>query len=196
MHVDAFSSSRKSLKQGRLYGNTGFECQYASTKFFFLLFDSNFPFSVTLLLYVRHMVLQDESVNEDFEHFEDIVEETVNHKITKLKEPDNARETVSAGDSIDTASDSSEEEDASPVSDSESDASDEADDLLVRGALEDVKEAKSIVGRTGDQPQVSDTRTSLPGGYNPRHREPSYWYFHLLRNSFVHLQGLHNVLSL
>ena len=121
------------------------------------------------------MVLQDESVNEDFEHFEDIVEETVNHKITKLKEPDNARETVSAGDSIDTASDSSEDEDPSPASDSESDASDEADNLLVRGALEGVKEAKSIVGRTGDQPQVSDIRTSLPGGYNPRHREPSYW---------------------
>ncbi|XP_057459449.1 protein SLOW WALKER 2-like [Actinidia eriantha] len=121
-----------------------------------------------------HMVLQDESVNEDFEHFEDIVEETVNHKITKLKEPDKARETVSACDSIDTASDSSEDEDASPASDSESDASDEADDLLVRGALEGVKEAKSIVGRTGDQPQVPDIRTLLPGGYNPRHREPSY----------------------
>ncbi|XP_057505267.1 protein SLOW WALKER 2-like isoform X1 [Actinidia eriantha] len=121
-----------------------------------------------------HMVLQDESINEDFEHFEDIVEETVYQTITKSKEPDNAREIVSTGDSIDTASDSSEDRDASPASDSESDASDEADDLLVRGALEDVKEAKSMVDRTGDQPQVSDTRPSLPGGYNPQHREPSY----------------------
>ena len=74
------------------------------------------------------MVLQDESINEDFEHFVDIVEETVNQTITKSKEPDNAREIVSTGDSIDTASDSSEDEDASPASDSESDASDDADD--------------------------------------------------------------------
>ncbi|GFZ04314.1 CCAAT-binding factor [Actinidia rufa] len=83
---------------------------------------------------------------------------------------------------FDTASDSSEDEDASPASDSESDASDEADDLLVRGALEGVKEAKSIVGRTGDQPQVSDIRTSLPGG-NADH--VSWWELKVLA-SHVH----------
>lgn len=119
------------------------------------------------------MVLQNESANEDVEHFEDIEEETVNEKTTKSSEADNASKIVSSGDRTNTEGDSSGEEDVSLASDSESDVSDE-EDFLVAGGLEDVKETKEIPDLTNQQPQVSDGRSSLPGGYNPRHREPSY----------------------
>ncbi|KAF7136141.1 hypothetical protein RHSIM_Rhsim08G0242500 [Rhododendron simsii] len=116
------------------------------------------------------LVLQNESANEDVEHFEDIEEETTDQKPTKSSETDNASKIVSTSD---TDGDSSQEEDVSSASDSETDVSDE-EDLLVAGGLEDVKEMKEIPDLTKQQPQVSVGRSSLPGGYNPRHREPSY----------------------
>lgn len=122
-------------------------------------------------------MLQNESANEDVEHFEDIEEETVNEKTTKSTEADNASKIVSFGDRTNTEGDSSGEEDVSLASDSETDVSDE-EDFLVAGGLEDAKETKEIPDLTKQHPQVSDGRSSLPGGYNPRHREPSYWYFH------------------
>lgn len=123
-------------------------------------------------------MLQNESANEDVEHFEDIEEETTDQKPTKSIETDNASKIVSTSDSTNTDGDSSQEEDVSSASDSETDVSDEEEDLLVAGGLEDVKEMKEIPDLTKQQPQVSVGRSSLPGGYNPRHREPSYWYFH------------------
>ncbi|KAE9468038.1 hypothetical protein C3L33_00089, partial [Rhododendron williamsianum] len=120
------------------------------------------------------MVLQNESANEDVEHFEDIEEETIDQKPTKSSDADNASKIVSTGDSTNTDGDSSQEEDVSPASDSETDVSDEEEDLLVAGGLEDVKETKEIPDLTKQQPQVSVGTSSLPGGYNPRHREPSY----------------------
>lgn len=120
------------------------------------------------------LVLQNESANEDVEHFEDIEEETTDQKPTKSIETDNASKIVSTSDSTNTDGDSSQEEDVSSASDSETDVSDEEEDLLVAGGLEDVKETKEIPDLTKQQPQVSVGRSSLPGGYNPRHREPSY----------------------
>jgi len=138
------------------------------------------------------MVLQNESANEDVEHFEDIEEETVNEKTTKSSEADNASKIVSSGDRTNTEGDSSGEEDVSLASDSETDVSDE-EDFLVAGGLEDVKETKEIPDLTKQQPQVSDGRSSLPGGYNPRHREPSYcnadcvsWWELMVLASHVH----------
>lgn len=123
-------------------------------------------------------MLQNESANEDVEHFEDIEEETIDQKPTKSSDAHNASKIVSTGDSTNTDGDSSQEEDVSPASDSETDVSDEEEDLLVAGGFEDVKETKEIPDLTKQQPQVSVGTSSLPGGYNPRHREPSYWYFH------------------
>ncbi|XP_058226895.1 protein SLOW WALKER 2 isoform X2 [Rhododendron vialii] len=120
------------------------------------------------------LVLQNESANEDVEHFEDIEEETTDQKPMKSSETDNASKIVSTSDSTYTDGDSSQEEDVSSASDSETDVSDEEEDLLVAGGLEDVKETKEIPDLTKLQPQVSVGRSSLPGGYNPRHREPSY----------------------
>ncbi|KAI8544749.1 hypothetical protein RHMOL_Rhmol08G0319100 [Rhododendron molle] len=120
------------------------------------------------------LVLQNESANEDVEHFEDIEEETTDQKATKLSETDNASKVVSTSDCTNSDGDSSQEEDVSSASDSETDVSDEEEDLLVAGGLEDVKETKEIPDLTKQQPQVPVGRSSLPGGYNPRHREPSY----------------------
>ncbi|KAL6958225.1 hypothetical protein U1Q18_046671 [Sarracenia purpurea var. burkii] len=131
-----------------------------------------------------HMVLQNESIDEDLEHFEDIVEEPVNQIITKSSEPDNACETIRSGDGTDADSDSLQDENVSLTFDSDSDGSDEAVDLLFGGGSEDAKEIKSVADQNRQQPQVSDMRSSLPGGYNPRHREPSYWYFHPCRIAF------------
>lgn len=125
-------------------------------------------------------MLQNESVNEDVEHFEDIDEENIDKKPTKSSEVDNASKIVSTDDSIDTDGDSSQEEDVCSASNSETDISDEEEDLLAAGGLEDVKETKELPDLTEQQPQVSFGKSSLPGGYNPRHREPSYWYFHIL----------------
>ncbi|KAF5931690.1 hypothetical protein HYC85_027861 [Camellia sinensis] len=142
-----------------------------------------------------HMALQNESVDEDLEHFEDIVEETKNEVCTKSNEPDNAIETVCAGDNTETDSDSSQDEGVSPTYDFDSDVSNGADDddLLVGRGLEDVKESKTMSDKTRQQPQVPNTRTSLPGEYDPRHREPSYcnadhvsWWELTVLSSHVH----------
>ncbi|KAA8540211.1 hypothetical protein F0562_024226 [Nyssa sinensis] len=138
-----------------------------------------------------NMVLQNESVDEDLEHFEDIVEETENQASSKSKKPDNAGETVHSSARIDADSDSSQDEVVSPTSAFEDDASDGSDDLLAGG--EDLRESETIVDCNGHQPQVSDARSSFPGGYNPRHREPSYcnadhvsWWELVVLASHVH----------
>ncbi|KAL7180544.1 hypothetical protein ACSBR1_043694 [Camellia fascicularis] len=142
-----------------------------------------------------HMALQNESVDEDLEHFEDIVEETKNEVCTKSNEPDNAIETVCTGDNTETDGDSSQDEGVSPSYDFDSDVSIGADDddLLVGRGLEDVKESKTMSDKTRQQPQVPNTRTSLPGEYDPRHREPSYcnadhvsWWELTVLSSHVH----------
>ncbi|KAL6996203.1 auxilin-like clathrin-binding protein required for normal clathrin function [Sarracenia purpurea var. burkii] len=140
-----------------------------------------------------HMVLQNESIDEDLEHFEDIVEEPVNQIITKSSEPDNACETIRSGDGTDADSDSLQDENVSLTFDYDSDGSDEAVDLLFGGGSEDAKEIKSVADQNRQQPQVSDMRSSLPGGYNPRHREPSYcnadrvsWWELIVLASHVH----------
>lgn len=132
------------------------------------------------------MLLQNESTDEDLEHFEDIVEETDDQTSTKLDQPNNDTESVPVGDSNSVEDDSSQEEGVSTSSDSESDVSDEADDLLVGDALKDVEETKPVPDQSRGKPQASDVRSSLPGGYNPRHREPSYWYFYFLGIAFEH----------
>uniref|UniRef100_A0A5B7B011 Putative CCAAT/enhancer-binding protein zeta n=1 Tax=Davidia involucrata TaxID=16924 RepID=A0A5B7B011_DAVIN len=138
-----------------------------------------------------NMVLQNESVDEDLEHFEDIVEETENQASTTSKKPDNAGETVRSSDCIDTDSDSSLDEGGSPTSGFEDDVSDGADDLLAGG--ENLRESETISDHNGHQPQVSNVSSSFPGGYNPRHREPSYcnadhvsWWELMVLASHVH----------
>lgn len=125
------------------------------------------------------MMLQNESADDDIEHFEDIVEEGDNQKTTELMKQRNTVETVATADGTNSDTDSTQDEGGSSTSGSESDVSDEVDDLFIGGDLENVKETKRVPDETKQLPQTSDVTSSLPGGYNPRHREPLYWYFDL-----------------
>lgn len=104
------------------------------------------------------MVLQNELADEEVEHFEDIVEE-LDMQASKADKP---------GD--DPSEDEDEAETPSPPSsDDESSDKGDDDDLLGFGGL------------TESQPRVQKSEeSSLPGGYDPRHREPTYWYIPFL----------------
>lgn len=117
-----------------------------------------------------NMMLQDESVDDDLEHFEDVIEETDNEPGPVSEEKD--IELVHNSDTANSDHDSSEDDIDSPASYSEDEASDEADEFLVRT---DSKESKMVPDSSVQQPQVaSSEKSALPGGYDPRHREPSY----------------------
>lgn len=115
------------------------------------------------------MLLQSESADEDNEHFEDIMEETENQQIYPSNDATvpNSNEIVNSG-SDDT---SSQNEVESKSSYSEDNISDEADDLILKESLNEMKDAET---------PSNGVKPSLPGGYNPRHREPSYWYHSFL----------------
>lgn len=120
-------------------------------------------------------MLQSESVDEDLEHFEDIVEETDNEPSTTPKKEEIGVDLVGNSDKMDSESDSAEDEDDSPASSSEDDVSDE-DELLMEDSSKEPQESQPQSDHNGNQPLINSSGSSLPGGYDPRHREPSYWY--------------------
>lgn len=121
-------------------------------------------------------MLQSESADEEDEHFEDIVEETDYRTTSASDKQENDAGPVENGGAAVSDSDSSEDEEETPVSASEDEVSDEADEFLIRDDAKDVKKSTTRSGSSGKQSQVSSKRPSLPGGYDPRHREPSYWW--------------------
>ncbi|KAJ6714998.1 CCAAT-BINDING FACTOR-RELATED [Salix viminalis] len=120
-----------------------------------------------------NMVLQSESVDEDLEHFEDIVEETDNEPSTTPKKEEIGVDLVGNSDKMDSESDSAEDEDDSPASSSEDDVSDE-DELIMEDSSKEPQESQPQSDHNGNQPLINSSGSSLPGGYDPRHREPSY----------------------
>lgn len=123
----------------------------------------------------RNMVLQNESIDEELEHFEDVVEETNNELSTTSKKEENDGRLVHSSDAAESDNESSEDEDESPPSNSEDDVSDEAEELLMRNDSKDLGESMTVSDHNEQQPQASSKKSMLPGGYNPQHREPSYW---------------------
>lgn len=123
----------------------------------------------------RNMVLQNESVDEDLEHFEDIVEETDTGPTCASKKEENSAD-VHGGEGANSDSNCSEDEDVLPTNYSDDDGSDDADELFIRESPNDPQKPKMISNQKVLKPQVSSTQSFLPGGYNPRHREPSYRY--------------------
>lgn len=128
-------------------------------------------------LLCRNMVLQNESADEELEHFEDIVEEAENQTNIIACNPDIASEVAPSSDGVDNDSDSSVDEGGSPTSVSDESDSDGDGDLLGNGSMNDLQESEMRSADTASQRQVSNVKSQLPGGYNPRHREPSYRYF-------------------
>lgn len=125
-------------------------------------------------------MLQNEFVDEDLEHFEDIVEETNNESNTAQMNRENAR-LVNISDDLESNSDSSQDlADSSDVSfSSDDDISDEAEDLIVGNDLNNLQETRAMPNYGRHQSMESVMRSLWPGGYNPRHREPSHWYLYL-----------------
>lgn len=119
------------------------------------------------------MVLQSEAVNadEDIEHFEDIKENDGNQVISTSGNSDNKGQVAETSHASDDDSEESLREDGSASSDSEGEG--EADDLFG----EDGSDKAVKLNSKGDSEVDSSHQvpTPTPGGYDPRHREPSYW---------------------
>lgn len=107
------------------------------------------------------MVLQNELADEELEYFEDVVEE-----------PDTeANKAADKPESDDVDDDPSEDEAGSPVPSSDDEFSDKGDDdLLGFNSLTNPDDTQKASGHA-----VKNAKSSLPGGYDPRHREPIYW---------------------
>ncbi|KAJ0075194.1 hypothetical protein Patl1_33792 [Pistacia atlantica] len=120
-----------------------------------------------------NMVLQNESVDEEIEHFEDIVEETDNEPSAALTKEENNAKTVNGIHDANSDGESSEDEDDRPATDSEDDVSDESGEFLIRDNTKKVQKSETQFDRDTQQPRPSN-KSSMPGGYDPRHREPSY----------------------
>lgn len=122
------------------------------------------------------MVLQNESVDEDLEHFEDIVEEADTEPSSKMKKDESDIELANGkNDDANSEEDSSEDEEETPASDSEEDVSDGSEEFLIKDNSKDLHKTETQSAQVKPQTDVSK-KSSLPGGYDPRHREPSYWY--------------------
>ncbi|KAE9615304.1 putative CCAAT-binding factor [Lupinus albus] len=123
-----------------------------------------------------NMVLQNEYIDDELEHFEDVIEETDNEPSTTSNKQANETGLIQNVDDADSESGSSENEDDLPASsqdDDSDDASEDGDFVLARKETNSTK-SKSVSNNEGQQSQVSDKKSILPGGYDPRHREPSY----------------------
>ncbi|MFS7992151.1 putative CCAAT-binding factor [Helianthus anomalus] len=139
-----------------------------------------------------NMVLQNEMADEEIEHFEDIVEEpdkAAGSSVEAVHHDGGVDDNDSEDDDVPSGDDG-----GSPAPSSDDEFSDkEDDDLLGLGGLPDAKESQMKSGQTASQPRVRDAKSSLPGGYDPRHREPTYcnadrtgWWELMVLASHVH----------
>ncbi|GAB2268951.1 hypothetical protein Dimus_003889 [Dionaea muscipula] len=149
------------------------------------------------------VVLQSELVDEELEHFEDAPDETVTQPMADAKqghgEVVDARINSQVGaeiDSLQDEDDDDEDEEVSPESSSEEDVSDDAEELIMSKPSEALKESESnreLFDHDKNQEPESIGKASLPGGYDPQHREPSFckadrvsWWELIVLASHVH----------
>nr|XP_016486806.1 PREDICTED: CCAAT/enhancer-binding protein zeta-like [Nicotiana tabacum] len=134
-----------------------------------------------------NMMLQSESADEDLEHFEDITEEDENRP-NPPKRTDNASEVAQEPNHLQIRNHSL-QEDGSSTSESEDDSL-QANVSPARGGLDEPKDSRLLAGFNKLLPEGSNEKHLLPGGYDPRHREPSFRY------CYCPLSGLKYLLSL
>ncbi|MBA0779268.1 hypothetical protein Gotri_003536, partial [Gossypium trilobum] len=141
-----------------------------------------------------NMMLQNESVDEDLEHFEDIVEETASESSLPSKKEENNAD-ICGGEAANSDSYSSEDEGVLPSSYSDDDISEDEKELFIRETPKDQhhKEPKIISNQNALTSPKSTAKPFLPGGYDPRHREPSYsnadrasWWELMVLSTHVH----------
>lgn len=134
------------------------------------------------------MAIQNEADDEDIEHFEDAPDDTENSPDTEAnmpisnnsdKEGTNSKldsDDEQTNSKLDSDDDSAQEEEASSAS-SDEDVSGDDEDLLMKKNVEKPQESNSSkLSVDNGNRRESLTKHSLPGGYDPRHREPSFWY--------------------
>ncbi|WVZ25603.1 hypothetical protein V8G54_004147 [Vigna mungo] len=126
------------------------------------------------------MVLQNESLDDELEHFEDVIEPDNEPSSVSNKQKDNVAVAKNGEDPSADASSSESEEDlpaASEDDDSDDDGSEDAGFLLAKDETvhKESKKSKSVSNNESKQSQLSAEKSSLRVGYDPRHREPSYW---------------------
>ncbi|GAA0147296.1 DNA-binding transcription factor [Lithospermum erythrorhizon] len=120
-----------------------------------------------------NMVLQNEAVDDDLEHFEDITEEEEDKSSSVKKRTNNVKDVVSTNNDNTSHKDPSSEEADSSASESED------GDFKIAGSLNedgfyDLSRTKSDAEERAQTTTPSKDSSLLPGGYNPRHREPSF----------------------
>ncbi|RID55890.1 hypothetical protein BRARA_G03129 [Brassica rapa] len=124
-----------------------------------------------------NMVVQRESVveEEDVEHFEDAKDEDDIDPIKEAEKEKNDVEEDKITSKDDDDDDSSDDEEALAVRQSDEeeddDASDDGEELFIK---ETPKETIEVSNDSGKKIQAPLKSSCLPGGYDPRHREPSY----------------------
>lgn len=126
-------------------------------------------------------MLQNEAADADdeLEHFEDITEND-DATILATDEKDNRNRVADTNIISDDDSEEAPDESGSETSGSDEDNLNEPDDLRGEGGLDKLMAMKSTnkpkkLKSTAD-PEAQDPQClTSPGGYNPRHREPSYW---------------------
>nr|GMC75947.1 CCAAT/enhancer-binding protein zeta [Ipomoea batatas] len=117
------------------------------------------------------MMLQSESVDEDLEHFEDVKEDDENQASPATTKTVNVEGVTHSNDELNNES-SSLDEGGNLSSDSEEDV--QLDDLLVENGSDEPKKSTPNSNSNRLEPQISSGSLSMPGGYNLRHREPSF----------------------
>lgn len=132
-------------------------------------------------------MVQRESVEEeeDVEHFEDVIE---GDDIDPSNEAENEKGNVEVdhnGGEITVRDDdsSSDDEEALAVrqSDEEDDyPSDDSEELFINETPHELQETMEISNDMEKLSQRPMKSSCLPGGYDPRHREPSYWSVKLI----------------
>lgn len=132
----------------------------------------------------RNLVLQNESLDDDLEHFKDIKEEEEDDdgdyqtNETEIKTAQAVHDMKNC-DGNGTDSESSASQDDSTPPDSEGYDSDEANDFFMGdGQDENIKESKPIADDNKLLSKVEEGGSTFPGGYNLQHREPLYWYLY------------------
>lgn len=132
------------------------------------------------------MVVQRESVEEeeDVEHFEDVIE---GDDVDPNKKAENDENVVEVDhDGVEKSSrdgdSSSDDEEALAIrlSDEEDDNASDDSEELIRNETPQLEEVMEVSNDMEKRSQPPMRPSSLPGGYDPRHREPSYWLVNLI----------------
>ncbi|KAK1279902.1 hypothetical protein QJS04_geneDACA004839 [Acorus gramineus] len=141
------------------------------------------------------VALQNEAIDDDLEHFEDIIEVPENVASDSLSgDPASSISLININNGPKTSGDSSDSNDEEELHESYSeDDNSSVEDIMLAG--DNSNEVKCFKPKTdkGIEQVSLPNMSSLPGGYDPRHREPAYcnadrasWWELLVLASHVH----------